>query len=87
MILSSGQVVRTLSGRATTPFPKIDTETNRKTIATVKKVDKWLFDNAIEEAKFRKDDFVLNQFKCENPAKMPQATKDSMHLYLFGEIY
>jgi len=87
MQLYSGQIVKTLGGRNTSPFPKIDLETNRKAIATTKRVDKWLYDNAVEEAIFRKNDFVLNQFKCENPVKMPPATKDSMHLYLFGDIF
>ena len=83
-MLSSGEVVLTSSGRKTTPFPQIKTDTNRKATATVKQVDAWLRDNAIAEARSRNDDFNARQFEFENPAKMPQASKDSMEEYLFG---
>ena len=83
-MLSSEEVVLTSSGRKTTPFPQIKTDTNRKATATVKQVDAWLRDNAIEEARSRNDDFNASQFEIENPAKMPQASKDSMEEYLFG---
>ena len=83
-MLAAGEVVTTASGRKTTPFPKLASDTNRKTAATVKRVDAWLHANAVAEAESRGDDFVLQQFKSENPAKMPPASKDSMEEYLFG---
>jgi N12 class adenine-specific DNA methylase/adenine-specific DNA methylase len=83
--LAAGEVVTTSSGRQTTPFPKIDMGTDRKTGSTLKRVDKWLYDNAVEEARARGDDFNLRQFEAEDPAKMPPASKDAMEEYLFGE--
>jgi hypothetical protein len=84
-MLASGEQVLTVTGRATTPFPKVDTSANRKAINTVRRVDAWLRENAILEAKARQDDFNLRQFESENPANMPPATKDGMELYLFAE--
>lgn len=85
MMLSEGEVVLTRSGRPTTPFPKIDCPTNKKSINTLKRVDKWLWENAIKEAESRDDRYNLLQFRLENPLKLPQATKDGMELYLFGD--
>ena len=52
----------------------------------MKRADKWLRENAVEEARVRGDDFVLQQFESEDPTKLPPATKDSMNDYLFGEV-
>jgi hypothetical protein len=82
--LAPGEVVTTASGRQTTPFPKGSVETNRKATAWVKRVEAWLHENAVAEAESRGDKFNLGQFKGENPAKLTQATKDSMEEYLFG---
>ena len=84
-MFESGEVVRTATGRPTTPFPKVDNSNNRKATNTEKRVAAWLRENAIEEAKARGDDFNLRSFESENPARMPPATKDSMEGYLFDK--
>ena len=84
-MLAAGEVVTTSSGRQTTPFPKIDTGSDRKAQNTIKRVDKWLHENAVKEAKSRGDDFNLTQFSAEDPARLPPASKDAMEEYLFGE--
>lgn len=84
-MLSSGEVVLTTSGRETTPFPKIDTSTDRKASNTVRKVDAWLLENAIAEAESRGDNFNARSFRAENAKNLPQASKDSMEEYIFGE--
>ena len=82
--LSAGERVLTASGRVTTPFPKIDISNNRKAINTLKRVDQWLMDNAIAEARARGDEFNARQFEAsrERPS---QADKDCAEEYLFGE--
>ena len=85
-MLEAGEVVLTASGRETTPFPKIHLDTDRKTALTVKRVDKWLYENALAEAEARGDDFNATSFRQENPARLPQATKDGMEEYLFGGV-
>ena len=81
--LESGQVVLTTSGRETTPFPKVATDTVSKTTATVKKVDAWLMENAHAEAVSRGDNFNARQF--EGVKKPTQSDKDSAEEYLFGQ--
>lgn len=80
-----GERAITASGRETTPFPAVDTSTNGKATNSVKRVDAWLHANAIAEAEARGDDFNLTQFKGEDPAYLPPASKDAMEEYLFGD--
>ena len=82
--LAGGEVVLTSSGRETTPFPKVSTGTNRKTANTLKNVDQWLMQNAIDEARSRGDNFNARQFEA-NQKNPSQADKDSAEEYLFGE--
>lgn len=82
--ISAGEVLRTSSGRFTSPFPKIDAVTKRKTSNTLKRGEQWLMQNAIVEATARGDEFNTAQFKAalNHPQ---QADKDSAEQYLFGD--
>lgn len=82
MMLESEEVVITASGRQTTPFPKFKKFTRN----LIPKVDKWLFDNAILEAQYRKDDWNLAIFKLSTtPKNMSQSDKDCAEMYLFEQ--
>ncbi|VVC05630.1 Uncharacterised protein [uncultured archaeon] len=81
-MLSSGEVVLTVSGRKTTPFPDLRFGSLRKTQNTEHRVERWLMDNAVIEAEAHKDDFNLIQFRA-NQRKPSQADKDSAEMYLF----
>lgn len=82
--LAEGEVVRTSSGRITSPFPKITTDTERKASNTFKRVDHWLIQNALDEATARGDEFNALQFKAAL-GKPQQADKESAEEYLFGQ--
>lgn len=84
MMLAAGDTATTSSGRVTTAFPAVDVSTNGKTINTVKRADRWLMQNALDEARARGDDFNARQFEA-NLDKPQQADKDSAEEYLFGE--
>lgn len=84
MKLETGERVLTSSGALTAPFPKINIATNRTAANTLKRVDQWLMDSAIEEARRRGDKFNQRQFAA-NREKPSQADKDGAELYLFGE--
>lgn len=86
-MLTTGDQPRTLTGRLTSPFPKIDLTTPRKTDATLKRVEVWLQQKAVSEAEFKKDRMNARGFGHETPGKMPPASKDAMHLYLFGTTH
>ncbi|HGN2936705.1 TPA: PLxRFG domain-containing protein [Pseudomonas aeruginosa] len=82
--LGSGEVVTTSSGRQTTPFPKVSVDTNRKATGTIKAVDQWLMQNALDEARSRGDEFNARQFEA-SLAKPSPADKEGAEEYLFGE--
>ena len=82
--LHAGEVVRTASGRLTSPFPKIDTGSDRKSSNTLKRVEQWLMQNAFDEAQSRDDDFNALQFKA-SLSKPQQADKDCAEEFLFGQ--
>lgn len=82
MKLASGEVVSTTTGRDTTPFPKVDLTSDRRTVNTEKRVIAWLMGNAVEEARARNDSFNLRTFEqCrERPS---QSDRDAAESYLF----
>ncbi|EOT15910.1 hypothetical protein L346_02662 [Pseudomonas aeruginosa MSH-10] len=82
--LGSGEVVTTSSGRQTTPFPKVSVDTNRKATGTIKAVDQWLMQNALDEARSRGDESNARQFEA-NLEKPQRADKDAAEEYLFGQ--
>ncbi|HFS8924512.1 TPA: PLxRFG domain-containing protein [Pseudomonas aeruginosa] len=82
--LGSGEVVTTSSGRQTTPFPKVSVDSSRKATSTIKAVDQWLMQNALDEARSRGDEFNARQFEA-NLAKPQRADRDAAEEYLFGQ--
>ena len=84
--MKEGEVRLTATGRETTPFPRIDMSTARKADATMKRVDNWLIDNAIAEAKARGDKFNLVQFENINRKNITKSDKDGAEIYLFGDV-
>ncbi len=80
--LAAGEIVLTSTGRKTTPFPKIALGSPRSVTLTEKRVEEWLMQNALDEARARGDDFNATQFEA-NLKKPSQADKDSAESYLF----
>ena len=50
---AQGDIPATATRRQTTPFPRVDTGTDQKAQNTVKRVEKWLIENASAEAHAR----------------------------------
>ncbi len=74
----------TLSGREVPDPPKIRTHSNRVFTNDVRKSRKWLLECAIDEARFRNDDYNLCQFLQEDYKNLPQASIEAMNVYVFG---
>lgn len=81
MLLSSGEIALTVTGRETTPFPRIDLSTNRRAQNTLRRVDRWLMQNALDEAISRGDRFNARQFSAHLDKPSP-SDKDSAEIYL-----
>jgi len=83
MMLEEGEVVTTVTGRETTPFPSL--KFGKGTKRTLALVDRWLVDNAEAEAESRGDEFNLLQFRNMNRKNLSPADKDSAEMYLFDK--
>ncbi len=71
-------------GLKATLFPDLKFGTEGKTQNTVCRVDQWLMDNAIAEAKARGGEFNLCQFE-HNRAKPSQADKGAVEIHPFDK--
>lgn len=83
-IIGSGTVLRTKSGRHTSPAPKIDLTTDRKATATIKRLDAWLLDEARKEV--ASDDGQTSLMSGFDPNKFSQSDRDHVNLVLFGDV-
>lgn len=82
LMLAQGDTVRTVCGRVTTPFPKVDVSTHRKTINALKAGTAWLMGNALAIAEARGDTFNAATFRSTQ-VRPSQADKDGAESYLF----
>lgn len=81
-LLTHKETIETATGRMTTGFPKWDFSTIGKARNSEKRINEWLMDNAIEEAKARGDGFNLRQF--ESGRDKPSISDiESANMYLF----
>jgi len=82
-IIGTGTVLRTISGRETSPAPKIDGENNRKIINSVARMDAWLLDEARKEV--AGNDYQTTLLKGIDPKSMSQSDRDTVNSLLFGD--
>lgn len=84
VFMSCGDQMITISGRLSSPFPNLSFG-KIATGRTLKSVERWLCENALEEARSRGDTFneVVFESELKSVGRLPQASKDSMELYLF----
>jgi hypothetical protein len=82
-MLCEGEITLTATGNRTTPFPKIDFSTNRRSINTLKRSNKWLLANAITEAEIRIDTYNLIIFKSLKLNNLSTNDIECLNYYLF----
>lgn len=81
-MFAEGETPATISGRTTTPFPRIDVATDRRAKNTLDRVQRWLIDNAVAELAAR-GVTEPRALDTENPQR---ADFDLAELVLFGGI-
>lgn len=82
-IIGTGVVLRTKSGRETSPAPKIDGGTERKTKTAIFNLDSWLLDEARKEVSG--NDYQTTLLKGLNPKNFSQSDRDTVNSLLFGD--
>jgi hypothetical protein len=85
MELYEGKLCLTLSGRNTSPVPRIDFSTNRKCINTYTRIHTWMINEAIKEATLKNDDYNLLFFEGMMVDNLSMADTDHINDYLFGD--
>ncbi len=83
-LLDTGGVANSQSGRKLAPFPRVDVSTDRKAKNTLRRVHKWLLNEAISEARARGDDFNETAFSGLDAARLSSGDVSDLNLYLFG---
>jgi hypothetical protein len=80
-MVGSGDVVTTISGRRTSPAPRLDFTTDRKATSSSKRLDAWLVEEAVAEAEHRDDDFNLVTFS--GLSTLSNGDRTNINDYLF----
>jgi len=70
--------IQTQTGRTIPVFPRR---------GSIKSIDKWLLEQAINEADSKRDDYCGSMFKHWKPDNLSPADRDSLNDYLFNETY
>jgi hypothetical protein len=80
-VYKPGDVVITASGRQTTPFPN----PFRSTATSIGLIHNWIMVNALNEAKYRKDEFNALQF--ELAIRKAEKIKSWLVKYSYSDIF
>lgn len=85
-MIKKGQRFVTVSGRVTTPAPHIDLSTSRKLMNTQKRIEKWLYDNAVDEMKTRNNSMADITLKSLDLKNLSPSDRDDMNAYLWSMV-
>jgi len=79
--------VETASGRMIPAPPALRMESDRKLNVDLKKLEAWLVEQAIDEAKAIGNDLAVTMFGGARGRTLSQSDKDGMNVLLFGEEF
>lgn len=82
-LISSGEVLRSESGRVMAPFPRVDTTTARKANASVLRTREWLLDEARKEV--AGDDYRTTLLAGLDAKRLSPSDMDVLNDVLFGD--
>ncbi|MEN6631327.1 MAG: DEAD/DEAH box helicase family protein, partial [Candidatus Polarisedimenticolia bacterium] len=83
LVIQTGVVLRTKSGRETSPAPKIEATNDRKTLNTIKRMNQWLLDEARKEVEG--DDWQTQLLRGIDVNNLSRSDQDQINLVLFGD--
>lgn len=89
MLVSQGQQLYSASGRKMSLVPRQDVSTPGKRINSLKRLNKWLLDEAIAEAESQDNDWFRCWLKGINPNRKMEFTRsdcDTIHYIIFGDV-
>jgi len=86
MMISTGEVLKSKSGRQMSPAPRIDCTSDRKTLNTLKRVREWMKQEALLECRALKQYFAEQIINCINVLNISQSDIDTLNDILFVDI-
>lgn len=84
-VVESGEQLYSMSGRKLSPAPKIDTTGPQKLSNSTKRLNNWMYEEAVKEAQETGNDWNATLLKAINPNRMSQSDQDTVNSLLFGD--
>lgn len=80
MMIQAGQRIQTPSGRTTSPAPKGSSSRGERALRNaLKRLDGWLLQEAILEARFSKNDWLADMMGGWDAAKLSQSDRETLN--------
>ena len=83
--IGTGDLFRSRSGRELSPAPKIDTSTEGRLRNSLKRLQRWLLEEAKKEAEYSGNDLERISLKVIDLKNLSQGDLDTINLILFGD--
>lgn len=84
-MVESGERLLSASGRELSPAPKIDTTGPGKLNNSSKRLNNWMYEEALKEARETGNDWNETLLRAIDPNKMSQSDQDTLNSLLFGD--
>ena len=84
-LIASGEQLYSATGRKISPAPKIDTSSKLKLAGSIKRMNQWLYDEAMKEAVETGSDWNQTLIKGISVKSLSQSDKDTLNQILFGD--
>lgn len=84
-MVESGEKLLSASGRELSPVPKIDTTGPGKLNNSSKRLNNWMYEEALKEAREARNDWNETLLRAIDPNKMSQSDQDTLNSLLFGD--
>lgn len=84
-MVESGERLLSASGRELSPAPKIDTTGPGKLNNSSKRLNNWMYEEALKEARETGNNWNETLLRAIDPNRMSQSDQDTLNSLLFGE--
>lgn len=85
VLLSTGDRLRSKSGRELSPVPKIDMTSDGRARNSIARMDRWLRDEALKEVEAEGNNYQRALLQAIDLKNVSPADRDTMNLILFGD--
>lgn len=84
-VIESGEPLYSVSGRRLSPAPNFDTTGPRKLSNSQKRLNNWMYEEAVKEAEETGNDWNATLLRAIDPNRMSKSDQDTLNSLLFGD--